>query len=60
MRIAYSRIDGLDEYTSTSSRAFELYSKEKTFVLDVTTKLNIVANKSIGLHHSSYNGCSER
>jgi hypothetical protein len=50
---AISNRAGLDETTSTSSRAFELYSKEKTPV-EVAIALNLEAEKAINYYHQYF------
>lgn len=57
---AISNRAGLDETTSISSRAFELFSQGKT-PLDVAIKLNLKAEEAVR-YHQEYNmlqGCTE-
>ncbi|MGA7369610.1 MAG: helix-turn-helix domain-containing protein [Nitrososphaeraceae archaeon] len=57
---AIANKSGLDETTSISSRAFELFSEGKT-PLEVAIKLNLEAEKAIQYHQQYYMllGCTE-
>jgi lambda repressor-like predicted transcriptional regulator len=50
---AISNRAGLDETTSISSRAFELYVQQKTPV-EVATALNLEAEKAINYYHQYF------